>query len=262
MGTLKKTLEIPKKKSYNQWTEEETDELLKLLVETTLQHQKDKNGAFTKKTVEEKILPKLNQICECNRTYENFKGKYRCSGFGWNKDLKMIDDTEEMWEDYLEVECMVYLFLNCVNCHPNHSSVRLENGTYYGYLLPVFGNKCATGKSQLISLKMVQVLELLWRKVNIKMMAKMLMSMHVIVMENSKEKAKEREDRKIEKEIRRLETDKKENKLWDIVYAMSEIMLEQKLKVIEMLDSNHKKNIFRRSNAEERKLWIASKLRE
>ncbi|MCL7041995.1 hypothetical protein MKW94_003238, partial [Papaver nudicaule] len=106
-----------KKNSYDQWTEQETDELLKLLVDATLEHRKDKSGAFSKKTVETRILPKLNRICQCNKTYENFKEKYRwfknrlgqyqemfkcSSGFVWNPDTKMIDGTDEMWDNYLE----------------------------------------------------------------------------------------------------------------------------------------------------------------
>lgn len=73
--------------------------------------------------------------------------------------------------------------------------------------------------------------------------------------------AKEKEDRKIEKEMRIIDKDKKDNQVWDLVYGMNEISLEDKLKVIEMLDNNHKKNLFIRFTPEERKLWIGSKLK-
>ncbi|XP_026413283.1 uncharacterized protein At2g29880-like [Papaver somniferum] len=127
--------------NYKQWTARETGKLLELLVEVTLDKKKDTNGCFTKRLVVEKILPKLNQACNCDKSYENFKGKYRwfkkrfgeyqdlfkscISGFGWDDGNKMITGSDEMWNNYFE-------------SHTKQTHLREENGRDYGDLLIVF----------------------------------------------------------------------------------------------------------------------------
>lgn len=110
--------------NYKQWTTRETEKLLELLVEATLEKKKDTSGCFTKRIVEEEILPKLNQACGCDKSFENYKGKHRwlktrfgqyqdlfkscTSGFGWDDANKMITGSDEMWNNYFEV-CVCYL---------------------------------------------------------------------------------------------------------------------------------------------------------
>lgn len=327
--------------NYKQWTTRETEKLLELLIEATLEKKKDTSGCFTKRIVEEEILPKLNQACGCDKSFENYKGKHRwlktrfgqyqdlfkscTSGFGWNDANKMITGSDEMWNNYFE-------------SHSNQTNLREDNGKDYGDLLIVFGNKCASGKvtvdlthegtsartcdkedeqdnyfdvdytqreqydsafnvsyvgygleesdeqdkdeTQDMNTTKIPVRKTAPKKrprcdigdsststnptgqsdylekliANSSSIAYSIDSMHALI-------AKEKEDRKIEKEMRRIDKDKKDNQVWDLVYGMNEISLEDKLKVIEMLDNNHKKNLFIRFTPEERKLWIGSKLK-
>ncbi|XP_057779622.1 cytochrome c-type biogenesis protein CcmE homolog, mitochondrial-like [Salvia miltiorrhiza] len=50
---------------YEAWTKEQSDALLKILVESSIRGWRDNSGLFSKATVEEMILPVLNERLSC-----------------------------------------------------------------------------------------------------------------------------------------------------------------------------------------------------
>ena len=57
---------------YKTWTTEETNELLKLMVDATNRGWHDNNGLLSKVTIERKILLALNEKLGCQRTYSQY----------------------------------------------------------------------------------------------------------------------------------------------------------------------------------------------
>ncbi|XP_075524562.1 uncharacterized protein At2g29880-like [Primulina tabacum] len=105
------------REKYNVWTIEESNELLKIMVDAAMRGWRDKNGVFNKKTVEKKKLPALNDNFGCAKTitqYQSrlkwFKGRYNSycklmrhnSGFGWDPETKKFTANDEVWEDYFK----------------------------------------------------------------------------------------------------------------------------------------------------------------
>ncbi|KAK9087030.1 hypothetical protein Syun_029424 [Stephania yunnanensis] len=85
MGDSQVTVENRKKGKgvvkYTTWTAEESNELLKFLVDAANRGWRDSNGAFTKATIEKKILPVLNATLGCERNILNYKSRWK-----WFKD--------------------------------------------------------------------------------------------------------------------------------------------------------------------------------
>ena len=103
---------------YKTWTVDETNELLKLMVDAANWGWRDNNGLLGKKTVEKTIFPVLNEKLGCDRNYSQylsrlkwFKQRYsnyckllNCnSGFGWDPVTKKFTAPDEVWEDYFKV---------------------------------------------------------------------------------------------------------------------------------------------------------------
>ncbi|XP_073138099.1 uncharacterized protein At2g29880-like [Henckelia pumila] len=133
---------------YNVWTAEESNELLKIMVDAAMRGWRDKNGVFSKKTVETKILPALNDKLGCGKTmtqYQSrlkwFKQRYASysklmrhnSGFGWDPVTKKFTANDEVWDDYFK-------------SHPRHEYYRTDTFEDYEELKIVVGNGTATGK--------------------------------------------------------------------------------------------------------------------
>ncbi|KAF3432407.1 hypothetical protein FNV43_RR27147 [Rhamnella rubrinervis] len=126
---------------------EETNELLRIMVEGANCGWRDKNGSFSKSTVEKKMLPVLNAKLGTQTTYKEyvsrvkwFKGRYTNysqlmrfnSEFGWDPIAKKFTASDEVWEDYFKA-------------HPTHRSYRTDIFTNYEYLEITIGNRTATG---------------------------------------------------------------------------------------------------------------------
>lgn len=103
---------------YKPWTIDESNELLKLMVDAAQRGWRDNNGSFNKVTVENKILPALNAKLGCQKTHSQylsrlkwFKTRYTNysklmlfnSGFGWDPITKKFTAPNEVWEDYFKV---------------------------------------------------------------------------------------------------------------------------------------------------------------
>ncbi|XP_075524474.1 uncharacterized protein At2g29880-like [Primulina tabacum] len=116
------------REKYNVWTIEESNELLKIMVDAAMRGWRDKNEVFSKKIVEKKILPALNGKIGCAKTitqYQSrlkwFKGRYiiycklmrHNSVFGWDPKTKKFTANDEVWED-------------CFKSHPKHEHYRTD----------------------------------------------------------------------------------------------------------------------------------------
>ncbi|XP_073315818.1 uncharacterized protein [Primulina huaijiensis] len=133
---------------YNVWTTEESNELLKIMVDAAMRGWRDKNGVFNKKTVEKKILPALNEKFGCENTITQYQSRLKwfeqrynnyCklirhnSGFGWDSVTKKFTAKDEVLEDYFK-------------SHPKHEHYRTETFEDYEDLRIVVGTGTATGK--------------------------------------------------------------------------------------------------------------------
>ncbi|CAI9782929.1 unnamed protein product [Fraxinus pennsylvanica] len=100
---------------YAKWTLEESNELLKLMVDAANRGWCDTNGVFSKITVEKHILPHLNQKLGVEKTYAQYKSRVKWfksqynkysklmrhdSGFGWDHVTKKFTASDEVWDDY------------------------------------------------------------------------------------------------------------------------------------------------------------------
>ncbi|KAL5789709.1 hypothetical protein ACOSQ2_004597 [Xanthoceras sorbifolium] len=74
---------------YKVWTVEETNELLKLMVDAANRGWRDNNGLLSKITVERKILPALNDILGYSELMRH------SSGFGWDPVTKKFTASDE-----------------------------------------------------------------------------------------------------------------------------------------------------------------------
>ncbi|KAL5797077.1 hypothetical protein ACOSQ2_001897 [Xanthoceras sorbifolium] len=126
---------------YKVWTVEETNELLKLMVDAVNHGWRDSNGLLSKITVEKKILPTLNEKLECKKTYSQylnrlkwFKQRYNSysdlmphsSGFGWDPVIKKFTASDES--------------------HTTHKNYRTDTTPEYEDLRIAIGNEIAFGR--------------------------------------------------------------------------------------------------------------------
>ena len=110
--------DVKKKGTYEQWTKEESNALLELMVDGATRGWRDNSGIFTKQTVEERILPALNNKLGCHKTYNNYQSRLKwfkkcwtsyntlfrfSSGFGFDSHTKKFTAPDEVWEDYIKV---------------------------------------------------------------------------------------------------------------------------------------------------------------
>ncbi|KZV41419.1 hypothetical protein F511_12147 [Dorcoceras hygrometricum] len=116
---------------YNVWTIEESNELLKIMVDSAMRGWRDSNGLFSKKTVKKKILPALNEKLGCEKTFTQYQSRLKWFKLRYN--IIKFTAAEEVWEDYLK-------------SHPKHEHYRSDTFEDYEDLRIVVGNGTATGK--------------------------------------------------------------------------------------------------------------------
>ncbi|CAD5327241.1 unnamed protein product [Arabidopsis thaliana] len=132
---------------YNQWTLDETDVLIELLVEGIRQNWRDCSGIIGKLTVKSKLLPALNKRLGCNKNHKNYLSRLKflknlyqsyldlkrfSSGFGWDPETKKFTAPDEVWRDYLKA-------------HPNHKHMQTESIDHFEDVQIIFGDAVATG---------------------------------------------------------------------------------------------------------------------
>ncbi|CAE5959675.1 unnamed protein product [Arabidopsis arenosa] len=146
MGDSQKSKE---KGPYNQWGPEETKLLVELLVDAVHRNWRDNSGIFSKLTVEQKILPVLNERLGCQKNHTQYLSRWKYlrglyqnyldlqrfnSGFGWDNEMKMFTAPDEVWDEYLRK-------------HPKHKHLRYESNEQFEDLQVIFGCGLATGGS-------------------------------------------------------------------------------------------------------------------
>ena len=106
-------------KKYKIWGVEESNELLKLMIDATKRGWQDSNnGLLSKKDVETKILPVLNAKFGTQVTFAQYQSRLKWfktrynnfvelthnnSGFGWDPVNKKFTASDEVWNNYLKV---------------------------------------------------------------------------------------------------------------------------------------------------------------
>ncbi|GER42520.1 copper amine oxidase family protein, partial [Striga asiatica] len=132
---------------YQSWTIEESNELLKLMVDVSNRGWRDHAGKINKITVERHILKPLNEKLGITRTYNQYTSRVKYfrkqyakynelmrhnSGFGWNSVTKFFTADDEIWEDYFK-------------SHRNNSSLRTDPHPDFENLRIAVGNGTAKG---------------------------------------------------------------------------------------------------------------------
>ncbi|XP_057787823.1 uncharacterized protein At2g29880-like [Salvia miltiorrhiza] len=140
-----------KRAVYEPWTKEQSDVLLEILVESAKRGWRDNSGIFSKATVEERILPALNQRLRCNKTYNHYLSRIKWfktrwtaystlmkfnSGFGYDNNAKKFTAPDEVWDAYCQA-------------HPKDAYLLHGNCPDYEDLEIAIGNGVAVGKNSI-----------------------------------------------------------------------------------------------------------------
>ncbi|XP_022889086.1 uncharacterized protein At2g29880-like [Olea europaea var. sylvestris] len=101
---------------YEKWTSEESNELLKLIVDAATRGWRDSNGLLSKITVEKHILSHLNQKLGIEKTYAQ-----------WDHVMKKFTVSDEVWDDYFmsHPEDKSY----CTDTFPDNEDLRILVGS-------------------------------------------------------------------------------------------------------------------------------------
>lgn len=117
---------VKKRASYDQWTKEESDMLLEIMVDAVNQGWRINRGVFTKKIVLDKILPSLNSILGCDKNYKNYQSRLKWfrnrwlsysnllkfnHDFGYDSISKRFTAPNKVWDEYLKVNPNPYHFI-------------------------------------------------------------------------------------------------------------------------------------------------------
>ncbi|TQD86066.1 hypothetical protein C1H46_028377 [Malus baccata] len=139
------------KGNYNQWSVQENNMLLQVLVEAVNNGWHHANGIISKQTKEAKIVPALNEKLGCKKTEDHVKNRMKTlkgrfqsicqlfrhsSGFGWDPITKKFTASDEVWEGFLR-------------SHPKSQGIRKETFADYEDLMIVFGDGTAKGNNSI-----------------------------------------------------------------------------------------------------------------
>ena len=111
---------------------EENKTLINLLLDVVASGLRNSDGTFRKYTVERRILPTLNRLHGCSKTYQHYSNRMKIlktkylnaaellhfsSGFGWDSTTKRFTASKEVWTEYLKVKQFIRLFtINFLFC--------------------------------------------------------------------------------------------------------------------------------------------------
>ncbi|XP_057775379.1 uncharacterized protein At2g29880-like [Salvia miltiorrhiza] len=138
-----------KRAVYEAWTQEQSDALLRILAESATRGWRDNSGIFSKATVEERILPVLNEKLRSNKNYNHYQSHIKWSksrwnaystllkfnsGFGYDNDTKKFTAPDEVWDAYIEA-------------HPKDAYLRTGSFSDYDELRLAVGNGVAVGRN-------------------------------------------------------------------------------------------------------------------
>ncbi|XP_019186468.1 PREDICTED: uncharacterized protein At2g29880-like [Ipomoea nil] len=133
--------------NYTLWTREESNELLRLMVNAVKNGWCGSSGGLSKTTIERKILPLLNEKFGCQRSYAHYQSRLKWfkrrfykfselmhhnSEFRWDPTTKRFMASDEVWKDYFK-------------CYSTHKNLRTYTIADYEDLAIIFGNTNTTG---------------------------------------------------------------------------------------------------------------------
>ncbi|KAK1318658.1 Uncharacterized protein QJS10_CPB04g01314 [Acorus calamus] len=102
---------------YSQWNQDESEELLALLVDACGRGWRDASGSLPKQLVEARILSRLNSKLGCKKTFTQYQSRNKyfkrrfvqfedlmrhSSGFGWDPNTKKFTADPEVWEEFFK----------------------------------------------------------------------------------------------------------------------------------------------------------------
>ncbi|XP_062006038.1 uncharacterized protein At2g29880-like [Rosa rugosa] len=214
--------------NYEQWTKEESDTLLELMVDAAVRGWRDNIGILSKQTVEKRTLHILNAKLGCHKTYKNYQSKVRwfkgrwnsystlmrfSSGFVFDSTTKRFTASNEVWEEYLKA-------------HPKNTDLRYGTFDDYEDLEIAIGNGVAVGKN---SVGLGSVTN-----------ARTLGVGEVMI--NLQEKRE------------------RQSKIWDAIMEIPNLDEATGFKTLELLDTKTKKDRFLNMSPQQRSKWIFHKL--
>ncbi|XP_077223068.1 uncharacterized protein At2g29880-like [Tasmannia lanceolata] len=135
------------KGAYEQWSPQESRELLRILVDEANNGARQADGSFSKNLITTKVLPMLNSKLQCNKTYDHVRSKLRVwkrtfkpvaelmksnSGFGWDPFSKKITAPEEVWDAY-------------IMAHPEAANYRMKTIEEFEDLKTIMGQGFTVG---------------------------------------------------------------------------------------------------------------------
>ncbi|KAL5854606.1 hypothetical protein ACOSQ4_004408 [Xanthoceras sorbifolium] len=138
-------------KLYKVWTLEESNELLRLMVNAVIRGWYDSNSLLSKVTVERKILPTLNGKLVCQKTFTQYQSRLKWfkqrynnsyelmrhnSGFRWNHVTNKFIASDEVWKNYFK-------------SYPTHKHYRTDTFADYKDLRIAIGNRTAVGRNSI-----------------------------------------------------------------------------------------------------------------
>ncbi|KAI3885615.1 hypothetical protein MKX03_023049 [Papaver bracteatum] len=252
------------KNAYSSWTNEEREVLLSLLVDTTKRGWKDKNGSFSKRTIETSILPVLNQKYNCNKTHENYKGAMK-----WFRNRFDVSHKTHNWiittafDDYNDI-CIIFggkaatgrITVDVSQNVTTATTCENEDKMIQDYV-DSGPKKNARNESDSITPAIDSKDELIGSvSAGVTYISSHIEALRAIIEEKSV-------GRRIEK-LEKIKEQKKKQCESDSVYAaimeIPDLTTDERFQVVEMLSNKSKKEMFMYLSANDRNDWIRSKL--
>ncbi|XP_077226193.1 uncharacterized protein At2g29880-like [Tasmannia lanceolata] len=84
------------KGAYEQWSIQESRELLRILVDEANNRARQTDGSFSKNHITTKVLPMLNSKFRCNKTYDHVRNKLRAHPEAAIYRIKTIEEFEDL----------------------------------------------------------------------------------------------------------------------------------------------------------------------
>uniref|UniRef100_A0A0D3D712 Uncharacterized protein n=1 Tax=Brassica oleracea var. oleracea TaxID=109376 RepID=A0A0D3D712_BRAOL len=270
------------KGSYIQWSPEENKTLINLLLDAVASGLRDSNDTFSKFTVERRILPTLNRMHGCNKTYQHYSNRMKImktkylnaaellrfsSGFGWDSTTKRFTASKEVWDEYLKA-------------HPKFKKFRDETFEEFDDLKLIFDKNIATdtnaiGLGETTDAQTVRVTETEKEQANCerdKKTSPLNKGDDLFTQKESVEEAdelntlttitqklfnliEERETRQ-KQEAEQREAEKKKNNLWEAVKEVSDLEEHVRFDAVKLINQLGMKDVFISMSVDERYGWI------
>ncbi|KAL5742082.1 hypothetical protein ACOSP7_028814 [Xanthoceras sorbifolium] len=138
------------KKLYKVRTLEESNKLLRLMVDVAIRGWRDSNGLLSKVTIERKILPTLNRKLGCQKTFAQYQSHLKWFKQWYNNYSKLIRHNSGFGRDHVIKKFTASdeygrIILRC--SHPTQRHYHTDTFTDYKDLRIAFGNGTTVGRT-------------------------------------------------------------------------------------------------------------------